>query len=208
MKRRIRSVLAAVCLLAGAPVFAQGPLGQDPTAIPEFTGTASFNAGDQLLVELDFAVFLAGVYPNNGINGNDPSNGTEFVYAYQAFNISPSASLTTVTVGLVEGNLASNAFADPLHELTGGLAPTSTGVNQLSLSVITRFLNPPLPAQDYSTFFLFTSPLPPQFLQSSVQSGGLVDTQLVPSPIPEPGTLALLGASSLLMMRRRRSSAG
>ena len=205
MKRRIRSTLVAVCLLAGAPVFAQGPLGRDPTAIPEFTGTASFNADDQLLVEVDFAVFRAGVYPNDGINGNDPSNGTEFVYAYQAFNISPARPMTTLSVQVLDGSGAHNAIADVLHELIGGLEPTFMEIDPISMSFVNRFTDPPLNPDEYSSVVLFTSPNEPMFAPATVQSGGLSDQKMVPTPVPEPTSSVLLGFLVLIALRFGRS---
>jgi len=197
----------SVMMLLPTSVALAGPLAFDPTGIPQFTGSVAFNASNQLLVDLDYAVFAPGVYPDDGVNGDDPSNGAEYVYAYQAFNRTASTrALTTVSVGLVNDQTgAHNAVPDPLHVLTGGVLPSSMEVNLVSLSVITRFLNPPVPAGGYSSVFLFTSPNRPTYMTTSVLSGGLVDTQMAPSPLPEPATFGLLALGGLVVLRRRRA---
>ena len=192
----MRRLTPALCICAlfvylGPQVADAGPLATDPTAMPGFTGTVSFNAAGQLLVDLDHAVFEPGIYPNDGVNGNDPSNGTEYVYAYQAYVLG-SVSLTSTTVGLLPGSGAGNAMADPLHVQTGGIEPLFSSVG--SSSVLTAF-NPVVGGGDYSSVYLFTSPNPPTWVSASVVGGGLSDQQLAPSPIPEPGSLALLSRS-------------
>jgi len=56
-----------------------------------------------------------------------------------------------------------------------------------------------------SDILLFTSPHPPTMQSASVGGGGLATSHNLPSPIPEPTTLILLGigALALVMFRRR-----
>ncbi len=187
-------------LLIASTAFA-GPLGSDPTGMAGFTGTASYNAANALLVDLDYAVFAPGVYPDDGINGDDPSNGTEYVYAYQAFGLAGSVPMSTVTIGLLEPFGANNAMADPAHVMTGGVLPMFSIV--LPNSVVTDFSFPPVVAGGYSSVFLFTSPVPPTWVGGSVVGGGWGDLQMVPSPLPEPSTLGLLAVAGLMILRRR-----
>ena len=200
--RRLTPVLCVCALFVclGPQVADAGPLATDPTAMPGYTGTIVFNAAGQLLVDLDHAVFMPGTYPDDGVNGNDPSNGAEYVYAYQAYVLG-GTSLTSTTVGLLLGSGAGNAMADPLHVQTGGVEPLLSSVG--SSSVLTVF-NPIVNGGEYSTVYLFTSPNPPTYVSGSVVGGGLGDQQLVPSPIPEPGSLALLGLVALGLFRHRR----
>ncbi len=157
---------AFVASLLIASTASAGPLGSDPTGMAGFTGTVSFNASNLLLVDLDYAVFEPGVYPNDGINGIDPSNGTEYVYAYQAFNVSPVWPLTTVSVGVGDPALsgAHNAMADPLHVQTGGIAPSTILVSQGSESFFNSFINPVVGPGEFSTVLLFTSPVWPRWM--------------------------------------------
>ena len=62
------SVFALPVLLVSTAL--GGPLAEDSTSISGYTGTVSFNASDVLLVDLDYAVFEPGVYPDDGINGD------------------------------------------------------------------------------------------------------------------------------------------
>lgn len=178
-----------------------GPLAEDPNGMPGFTGFVSFDADGQLLVDLDFAVFEPGNYPDDLVGGDDPSDGTEYVYAYQAFNESASEPLTTVSVGLLDFSEAANAMGDPLHDLTGGVNPLSSLVQETS--VLTLFI-PQILADDFSSVFLFTSPFGPTYMPASVLNGGLSDQQMAPSPIPEPATLGLLALGAMAVVIRRR----
>lgn len=195
----------AIALVLAMPALVlAGPIGNDPAGLPDYTGSVSFNADDLLLVDLDYAVYEPGVYPDDGINGDDPSDGTEYVYAYQAFNVSADQALTALSIGLPnEGHDAGNALADPLSGVIGGLEPSM--VIPLSTSMIYRFTSPELVADEYSSVVLFTSPYPPALGPGSVQYGSLVDTQTVPTPIPEPTTAAslLLVMGVLAGVRRR-----
>src|SRR5205085_1845327 len=88
---RLRALPICMVTFGLSGVALAGPLATNGISIPGFTGTTAFdapyNGGTQhLLVNLDFAVFLPGTYPL----AQDPSHGTQFVYAYQAYNVSPS----------------------------------------------------------------------------------------------------------------------
>ena len=193
------SVFALPVLLVSTAL--GGPLGEDSTSISGYTGTVSFNASDVLFVDLDYAVFMPGIYPDDGVNGDDPSDGTEYVYAYQAFNVSPGAPLSTVSIGLLEDNGAGNAMADLLHEQLGGVEPSL--IDCYSASIVYRFSSPVIMPDQYSTVVLFTSPNSPTWGPASVQYGGYTDQQTVPTPIPEPAAGLLLGLVGLAAIARR-----
>lgn len=171
----------------------------DPSAIAGFAGTASFNSDDLFVAELDYAVFGPGDYM-----GTDPSGGTQYVYAYQA--IVPNSSshpLTAVSVGLLQGGLVTATDWEPVAE-TGGVEPLFSLASDSG--VVTYFGIPVLP-DDFSTVFLYTSPVEPTFAAVSALAGGYSDQQLAPSPVPEPSTSVLLTVGSLVLLacaRRRR----
>jgi hypothetical protein len=161
----------------------------DPSAMPGFVGTASFNSDDVFLAELDYAVFEPGDYL-----GTDPSGGTEYLYAYQA--IVPGASsqaLTAVSVGLLQGGSVTATDWEPAAE-AGGIEPLFSVVSESS--VVTYFGIEVSP-DDFSTVFLYTSPAEPTFAAASALAGGYSDQQLAPSPVPEPATAALLCVAAL-----------
>jgi MYXO-CTERM domain-containing protein len=193
-------VTGAVSVLLVGSAFA-GPLALDATSIPAFTGTANFNSDNALVVDLDYAVFDPGVYPDDGVNGDDPSDGAEYVYAYQAFVQANSEAASTLSIGLVGGSGAGNAAADALHVLTGGDTPDTVSI--MSASVLYLFVPDQLDAGEHSSVLLFTSPNPPQMGPASVLNSGRSDQQTAPTPVPEPGTLGLLALAGLAVLRRR-----
>lgn len=179
------SVLSvAFAWISAVPMAMGGPLATDPAALPDFRGTALFDASGILLVELDYAVYEPGAYPDDGVNGDDPSDGTAYVYAYQIFNVSASRSLTTLGIGLEPCHAVIEAVMDPLHATTGGLEPDLSVLLFDSLTL--DFLDPQLPAGGHSIVVLMTSPNPPGFFSAAIQDGGLTDQELVASPQPDP----------------------
>jgi hypothetical protein len=196
---RVYCAALAVALAASAVA---GSLSIDPNALPGFKGIAAFDAsmGNSLLyANVEYAVFAPGSYPDDGVLGDDPSNGREYVYAYQAFNSANSnRGLATLSVGIDPSSLVSNAGDDPLAGIFGGQSPAL--VYALGQSVIFDFA-PELPKAKYSTVLLYTSPYPPTWGPGSIQSGGLSDQETVPTPVPEPTSCVLFG---LLCVLRRR----
>ena len=186
-----RSLLGLTFPLLAASVVLAGPLASDPNAIADFTGSVTFNAAGKLIVDLDYAVFEPGRYPDDGVTGDDPSDGTEYVYAYQAF-VSPDSThpLTAVSIGLADGHGVSGpTVGDPLHEQTGGIDVFMSAL--LPNSVVTLFgdgdpAHPPVWPGEYSVVFVYTSPNPPTWASAVATGAGFTNQQLVPSPIPEP----------------------
>jgi hypothetical protein len=191
------SCTVAATLMIVAATAAAGPLRVDPNGLPGYTGNVYFNADDRLHVELDYAVFAPSVYPLTG----DPSDGDQYVYAYQAFNISAAQGLTAVTIGLLEDSGAGNMAADATYAALGGVMPTMFSLHDSS--AVFRFLAPQVPAGGHSTVFLFTSPNPPTYAAASVSGGGYSDQLIAPSPIPEPTTCLPLVVGGLLVLSRR-----
>jgi len=173
----------------------------DPAAM--ISGSQLFEATDGveiLRVEVQYAVYGIGDYP-----GNDPSNGTEYVYAYQIFNDvdTQSSSVSSFTVGIPAENECRPAvvgydrdYMDPEDE---AVAPTLFAITEDSAAW--TFLYDTVAAPDeYSKVLLFASPCPPGGGTASVQDGGLSDFESVPVPIiPEPTTILWLGLVQLLI---------
>jgi hypothetical protein len=207
-------------LLAVIAVPAQGaggPLRTDANA-----GTAGFATFSQpgFDMELDYAVFAPGDYPGAGVTGTDPSGGARWVYAYQAFVQSGSAgNVSDISIGLLSGanvfdedvNAFHVAYQDTLHQTLGGDAVTSSGFSPFGdpnpTSVLMNFAG--IAPGNHSVVFLLTSPNPPTFTSATATGGPAEqDTQLVPSPAPEPATLGLLGMGALALLRRRKRRCG
>ncbi len=191
------------------------PLVTDPNAMPVWQGTQGFYDVDVLFpgvtldVDVEYAVYAPGQY---GKSGTDPSGGTQFVYAYQVFNnLAGNVPVSSFSVGLdPTANVASIGSDAGSGTQPVGTAPTAnafTGVPPTSACwyFFLNSIDPP-PANEYSTVLLFTSPYGPKWAPGSVMDAGLSDKQDLPSPTPEPATMALLalGGLGLLMGRKRQ----
>jgi hypothetical protein len=206
MTRRIAAA-AVLGLVAGFAATADAALlMNDPAALPSWTGTRGFYQTDgtyTLDVTVDYAVFAPGAYA-----GVDPSGGSEYVYAYQVRNLIDlnSVEISTLTVGILPLTGAHNLNVDSTYALLGGLTPST--VSMSSSSARWFFGADTIDAGEWSEVLLFTSPNGPRWLSGSVADGGLSDRQAMPSPTPEPMTLALLtlGGAALVgsAARRRR----
>ena len=147
-----------------ALVFLQG--GLLAGSLPDFTGTASFNAADTLLVDVDFGVWEPGAFPVS-----DPSDGLEFVFIYQPN--AAAGSLETLSVQLPDQSHAANAdFVEG-----SGMAPSSW---QIAMNTAVAMYSAGL--ADQSAILVLTSPNEPVFGAGTAAGGELTDQQPLPVP--------------------------
>ena len=206
--RLVVTVMAVLLALSGTA--AASTLVSDLNAMPLWQGTQQFNATSgvrTLQVDAEYAVYAPGNY---GLSA-DPSGGTEFVYAYQVFNdLLGNAPVSSFSVGLDPTANVANIGSDATSGTSGGTAPTaSVFTGSPPTSAVWYFFNDtidPPPANEYSTVLLFTSPYGPQWAPATVMNGGLGNTRDLPSPTPEPATMAFLalGGVGLLLGRKRQ----
>jgi hypothetical protein len=209
--------MAAGQALYGAVAFA-GPLPLNPDAIPGWSGTSTVSSGlitgKSLDASLDWAVFAPGQFNAYFGAGADPSNGTQYVYAYEVTNtgatLNVSQKINGFTVGLLPGASAANIEYLPIANGNYGVLPTGSSFGGTS-SARWNFVSPTLAlvgGSNVSQVVLFTSPHGPTKVSASILGGGLNGTttqpNYVPTPIPEPSTIALMTIAGALLLGFRR----
>ncbi len=224
MKNERWSITLAVVLLALAVPASAGVLQSDSNAIVAFRGitnmSASFMGMFSANADVEFAVYAPNVGASNFDatfgGGADPTNGAEFVYAYQVFNLTALASpVTSLTVGL-DGD-EYNVFSPPVNvgfvAGTGTIAPSASafvtpGLPTAPTSVRWDFLSPTIPITTSSEVLFFTSSDGPEWDNGTIGADWSA-TSTAPSPmpttaVPEPVTVSLLALGGLACLRRRR----
>jgi hypothetical protein len=174
-------------------------------AMPGFASTLSMSGGGLPTVSVEYAVFSPGSF-----GSGDPSNGLQYVYAYQLLNDATSpAGISKFTVGLDAG-----AAATEIGELADS-GPTGIGVAASSYYLTTGpttnsavwNYSSSISAGAKSKLLLFVSPHEPKWLTCTVKGSLLAETGPVPSPIPEPGALLslMVAGVSLILVRPIRA---
>jgi len=168
--------------------------GNGPSA-GAWTASTAFDNGVGLSGTVEWSVFGPGDFP---FAGYVPSAG-ELTYAFQVFSTGSSAihSLTLNDPNGAANNIGS--FADLVGE-----APTSSSL--AGSQAVWNFAG--IDAGEESSGLAFSSIKTPESLFGVVVNGGSFAVAIpLPVPgsndIPEPASLALLGAGGLMMLRRR-----
>jgi hypothetical protein len=212
LQKFIPGVIGGALLVTHSAAHA-GILATDPNSIAAFRGTTNFTATMAPFTfhaAVDHGVYAPGTFNTTFGAGADPSNGTQFVYAYQMFNTGAANEQLPnfLSVGFNGNQNPANIEFLPNAFGNFGIDPTTVTFVPAGppFTSATWSRNLWLPAASASEIVLFTSPNGPGNFNSSVKAGPLVDEQLMPSPIPEPGTLTALaaGAAATLLSRRRR----
>ena len=201
-------------------------LASDPNAMPDWQGTLNLNGtssgGVHIHANIDYAVYAPATEPvggnfNSTFSGQDPSNGSQYVYAYQIFNIGTTgdAKIMSFTVGL-DGDI--NESPANIKEFINPNLPVGVSVNSSQLTG-----NPPTSANwsysimstiglgGRSKILMFTSPCGPEWDYAAIVGTSATGaTSNLPSPsdlsypTPEPATLLILGVAGCMFFLFRK----
>lgn len=214
------SAVGLVVMLACTSAAMGGVLSNDPNAyydaMTDWHGTQPFDYSKTygsftfaLEVNVDYAVYAPGSFAASFGTANDPSDGTQYVYAYQllnnqggnlpvqSFSVGFANSQNGPTLPQNIGFVLTDSGATPYTSatITGGNNPQSAYYN---------FTNQNVPAgTGYSDILIYTSPNPPQWETGSIISGSFGASASLPSPVPEPATGALLAVAAICFMAVR-----
>ncbi|MGA2031017.1 MAG: PEP-CTERM sorting domain-containing protein [Thermoguttaceae bacterium] len=217
-------VLVVMLACSGAAMGSMLPL--DPNAYNDGTrtwsGTQAFvGPGGLLDVAVDYAVYAPGQFHASTTLGNptDPSNGSEFVYAYQLNNVGVF-NVACFSVGLADAaDSDAGKEADKLPANIGfvanfpgdpnGFPPFSEAFTYPSggrpAQSADWSYSSSLPAGSYSNILIYTSPYPPHTDAATVQAGQIA-TEGLPSPFnpaPEPASGLLLAVAAVFLLAVR-----
>ena len=202
MTQRLTFAVVATCLGVLVASAAAGPLATHPDAFDDgskvWAGSTLFDSATGVSGRVDWAVFAPGLFPYAG-SGYTPTPG-EYVYAYQFHNDGTDA-LTSLSVALLHP-------ADNVGTFTALPGDASTGAVLLPASKAEWGFSGLAPG-DSTVGLAFSAPTKPQDLFGIVLGGGTFAlAQPLPSPsstdVPEPVTLGLLAAGSVLALTKRR----
>jgi len=179
---------------------------------PVLSGVKPFDHtydGRILRGQIDYAVYEA--YP-----GTVPGPGT-YVYAYQIFNdASSNVAIDSFSLSILEDAVVGDIGWDDFGVVDGiepshGYFSPDAATAQSAIYLFLPFMGGLIGADEYSVIMLFTSDNEP--IESfGILEGGSIGTMVegLPTPVPEPATVFLLGigALSLTGMGRRRRPRG
>lgn len=165
---------------------------------------------DYLWGRIEFAVYDTDTYPNEfvGDGGFEAPGEGQYIYAYQIFNDDPASdeAVGYFSVFAIDGaplDVDEDSIGSQ-EDPGGGVEPTKEGFTSSNLEAFWEFDNGVIYKGDHSWLLVFSSNAAPVAGDYKIRAAG--KGQLGVSPVPEPGTLTLLGLGATAAFIRRRKS--
>jgi hypothetical protein len=196
-------ILALAIGLMAPSIGEAGILSGHPDAYSGWTGTASYDNGNNLSGDIDFAVFTASEFTAN-FGGLGYTPGDAYVYTYQVLN-GGSDNFSSLAIGITNPSNTVGTFDI-------GAVDASQAAFDGSGNAEYQFFNPGIATGSDSWGLAFSSPFIPMDGMGLISDGGgslLVNGLATPSNIPEPASAVLMviaGGIALGCVRRMRTS--
>jgi hypothetical protein len=196
---KTKAILLFVCVSVFA-VCAEASLFNDPAAMTGFTNKTSFSitmSGKTLKADVEYAVYAPGDY-----QGDDLTDGSEYIYAYQILNSTQSNVVVDFfSVGILSGSSIDFIYTDTSYGVLGGTVPFAFNFSQSAGYVFIRdALNP----GQWSDVLIFSSTYSPTIGFGTVSGSGLSGMGSLPTPsVPEPATILFI-APTIFILRIKK----
>jgi hypothetical protein len=222
IKRGLEGVVVLVLACSANGSLVTDPYGMNGGSPGQWQNTVRFESSPKRVsVNVEYCVYAPGQF-GLSFSGEDPTGGTDYVYAYQIFNtVSPhpypsdKAPVRSFSVGVdqVKDQVANLSYLvdDPNHKYPTGVV---LGLD----SARWNFEDPNDVEYGYVSDILFyTSPfapyttLDPNKHKATVRGPSIYLKTIVdvlPTPAPEPATVGLLGAGLFVLTQRARRKKG
>ncbi|MCX5633143.1 MAG: hypothetical protein NTW93_05685 [Phycisphaerae bacterium] len=197
---KAKIIFLFVCVSVFA-VCAEASLYNDSDAMADFKNKTSFSitmSGKTLKADVEYAVYSPGDYP-----GDDLTDGSEYIYAYQIFNSTQSNVATDFfSVGLIDSSYADYIYTDTTYGTPGGKDPFAFSFPQSAAYV---FIGTSLNPGQWSDVLIFSSTHLPTIGFGTVSGGGLsgMGSLATPSVLPEPATILFI-APTIFILRIKK----
>jgi hypothetical protein len=198
---RNNTLILGLIVLVASTVPAVGmKLASSEGSMPAFTGSQLFDNsffGFTVSANVDFAVFEPSEF-GVAFPGHDPSGGDDYVYAYQIENL--DNGIITMTLGLDgDESLGSVGFVGDV----GLVNPSSSQFTGAGPTSVAWSFSPGQLTNGVSSAILFLTSANAPEMDSALVQASFVDSQSLPSPVPEPASLGLVSICAMVGLSRR-----
>ncbi len=199
---KAKSIILFICVVVFT-VCDGASLYNDPAAMAGYAGSTSINVTQldvELKADVEYAVYAPGTYP-----GSDLTSGSGYIYAYQIFNdLKADVAVDFFSVGIISPATVDNIYTDDTYGYSPDSAVEPSMSNIFAQSAGFIFAGQSLGPRKWSSVLIFSSDNEPTIGFGTVSGGGLSGMGNLPTPIPEPATIALVAPTFLVLWNKSR----